>query len=217
MSENLKKRFFTSLALFVLLFLMIKNNYILGYLILIIGVLSVLEFFQMTSKIFKNKKFGFIFVNSFFIFYIFGLCALFISLSFYVYLKIVIFIILLTCIASDIGGFVIGKTIRGKKLTRISPNKTISGAVGSIVFSSIAISIMIFYITQRYDPLIIIAGFVISLACQIGDLMISSLKRKSNMKDTGSLLPGHGGILDRIDGILLGLPVGFIVLTFFIK
>ncbi len=215
MSENLKKRFFTSLALLILVYLMSKNNYLLGYFIMIIGVISILEFFHITFKIFKNNKTGFILINTFFIFYIFGLCALFLSFSFYAHLKIILFVILITCIASDIGGYVVGKILKGKKLTKISPNKTISGAIGSIVFSSTLISLMLFFITKTYDPFILIIGCFISVACQVGDLLISSLKRKSRMKDTGNILPGHGGILDRVDGIILGLPVGLLALTIF--
>ena len=120
--------------------------------------------------------------------------------------------LLLTCIASDIGGFVFGKTFKGAKLTKISPNKTISGAIGSLIFSSLFIFIFIYYLTKSFDPYIIIVGCIISISSQIGDLFFSFLKRKSFLKDSGNFLPGHGGILDRIDGMLLGIPVGFLIL-----
>ncbi len=215
MSDNFKKRIFTSFVLFILLFLMIQNNYLLGYFLMIVGIISILEFSQMTSKIYKNKKIEFIFLNLFFLLYVFSICAFFLLFAFYVHLKIISFIILITCIASDIGGYAVGKIVKGRKLTKISPNKTVSGALGSLIFSSVSITIMFFYITEKFDPLISVVGLVISIGCQVGDLLISSLKRKSNMKDTGNLLPGHGGVLDRIDGIILGMPIGFIALTIF--
>ena len=97
-------------------------------------------------------------------------------------------------------------------MTKISPNKTISGALGSIIFSSAFAFILIYLLTKNYDPYVVIIGFITSLGCQIGDLFFSFLKRKSSLKDTGNFLPGHGGILDRIDGMLLGVPIGFLSL-----
>tara|TARA_B100000579_G_C22838164_1_gene859969 strand:- start:1934 stop:2317 length:384 start_codon:yes stop_codon:yes gene_type:complete len=122
------------------------------------------------------------------------------------------FVILITCIASDIGGFTFGKLFKGPKLTKISPNKTISGAIGSIFFSVFFLSLLMNYLIISFNYVIILVGFLTSLSCQTGDLLVSFLKRKSLTKDTGNLLPGHGGVLDRVDGILLGLPVGFFTL-----
>ena len=215
MSQNFKLRIFTSLILFLLLYLMLINNFLLGYFLIIIGILSILEFIQIIDKILKKKKLYAFLINILFIFYIFCFCTIFLSFSFFSHLKIVIFIILATCIASDIGGFIVGKTFKGKKLTKISPNKTISGAIGSLIFSMLIISVMIYYITKNYDPFIIVVGLVTSTACQLGDLIISYLKRKSKFKDTGNFLPGHGGVLDRVDGIIVGMPTGFLALTLF--
>ena len=92
------------------------------------------------------------------------------------------------------------------------PNKTISGAIGSLIFSSLFMLISIYYLTKNFDPYTIIIGCITSISCQIGDLFFSFLKRKSFLKDSGNFLPGHGGILDRIDGMLLGIPVGFLIL-----
>ena len=97
-------------------------------------------------------------------------------------------------------------------MTKISPNKTISGAIGSTIFSIIFILFLIYFLTKNFDPSIIVVGFITSVACQLGDLFFSFLKRKSFLKDSGNFLPGHGGILDRIDGILLGMPAGFLTL-----
>ena len=122
--------------------------------------------------------------------------------------------ILLVCIFSDIGGYIIGKTIGGKKLTKISPNKTISGCAGSLLFSTIPVFIFNIYKSYEY-PIsfyIIILTLLTSITCQIGDLLISYFKRKAKVKDTGSLLPGHGGVLDRLDGILLAMPSGLLLL-----
>ena len=127
-------------------------------------------------------------------------------------LKILLFLILFTCIASDIGGFVVGKIFKGPKLTKISPKKTKSGALGSMLFSGVFFLIGIFYLTNTINIKIILVGLLTSIMCQTGDLFFSFLKRKSNVKDTGNFFPGHGGVLDRLDGILLGLPFGFIFL-----
>ena len=120
----------------------------------------------------------------------------------------------LVAILSDIGGLVFGKTFKGKKLTKISPNKTISGSIGSIVLSMVLIPIF-------YNELIIydlftliILTIIISLISQIGDLFISFLKRKAKVKDTSDLLPGHGGLLDRVDGIIFAVPLGIFLLNF---
>ena len=123
--------------------------------------------------------------------------------------------VLVTCVASDIGGFTFGKIFKGPKLTKISPNKTISGAIGSLIFSCLFILMLTYYLTKNFDLYIIIIGCIISVSCQIGDLFFSFLKRKSFLKDSGNFLPGHGGILDRIDGILLGIPVGFLTFIIF--
>ncbi len=124
------------------------------------------------------------------------------------------------CIFSDIGGYVFGKTFGGKKLTKISPNKTISGSIGSFILSYVIFFLMyiyfvdLLYVRIRYEILFFIP-FFISTVCQLGDLFISYFKRKAKLKNTGNLIPGHGGILDRIDGIIFSLPIGFIVISLF--
>ena len=217
MSSNLKLRIYTSIILLLILFLMSVNNIILGYFLIIIGVISLLEFFNLNKIIFKNNILRKTFLNFFFTIYIFSFCSLVLIFSFFYHLKIFIFVILITCIASDIGGFIFGKFFKGPKLTKISPNKTITGAFGSIIFSVFFLTIMINSLIHNFDPSILLVGVLTSLSCQLGDLFVSLLKRKSFLKDTGSFLPGHGGFLDRVDGILLGLPVGFFTLLIFIK
>tara|TARA_A100001011_G_scaffold378862_1_gene444133 strand:- start:1006 stop:1593 length:588 start_codon:yes stop_codon:yes gene_type:complete len=191
---------------------MLVNNFILGYFLLIISLISILEFNNIISIIYKNTNLKKIIFNLFFLFYIFTFSSIFLILSFYFYLKILIFLVLTTCIVSDIGGFVVGRKFKGKKLTKLSPNKTISGAIGSLVFSTTFFSLAIYYFTKNFEIYFLVIGLITSIACQAGDLFFSFLKRKSFLKDTGNFLPGHGGILDRIDGILFGMPVGFLSL-----
>ena len=212
MKKNLKKRTLTSILLFLILFFSFINNYLLGYVLMIVALFSVLEFFGIMMIILKRYKIIKFFINLIFIFYIFYFCTVFLTLSSSLYLKTLIFVILLTCVASDIGGFVFGKIFKGPKLTKISPRKTISGAIGSLIFSATFAPLLIYYFTKNFEPYVIIIGIVTSISCQAGDLFFSFLKRKSLLKDTGNFLPGHGGILDRIDGMLLGMPVGFLTL-----
>ena len=214
MIKNFKKRTITSIGLIILIFLIIKFNYVLLFSLLILGILSIIEFSNLMRKILKNK-FLFIFINLLFIFYVFIFSYLFFLFSNFYELKIILFSILIACVASDIGGYIIGNLIRGPKLTKISPKKTISGSIGSLIFSSFLFSILIFSFSNKFNFLILITGLITSLACQTGDLFFSYLKRKAKIKDTGNFLPGHGGILDRIDGILLGLPVGYVVFILF--
>ena len=119
------------------------------------------------------------------------------------------------CIFSDIGGYIVGKSIGGPKLTSISPNKTISGAIGSILLAIVgtfAVNILLDVLDQKK---LITYIWIISMSifCQIGDLFVSFLKRKAKVKDTGNILPGHGGILDRVDGLIIAVPLG--IITFF--
>ena len=127
-------------------------------------------------------------------------------------MKVVIFIILFGCIASDIGGYLFGKTFKGPKLTNISPKKTVSGSIGSLILTTLTLLSLINYYTNDINFKIIVVSLITSLSCQIGDIFFSYIKRKAKLKDFGNFLPGHGGILDRMDGIFFGLPIGFITL-----
>ena len=215
MISNLKKRIYTSFILFFLVFLIFKFNIILVYSLLILGVFSILEFLNINRKIFKKRFFKY-FINLIFIFYIFLFSSFLIYFFNFSQLKILTFIILFGCISSDIGGYIVGNILKGPKLTKISPKKTITGAAGSILFSNLSIFILFFYLTGVSNFNIILIATITSISCQLGDLMFSFLKRKAKIKDTGDFFPGHGGVLDRLDGIFLGVPVGIIVSILYI-
>jgi phosphatidate cytidylyltransferase len=176
------------------------------------GVLSILEFIQIINIIFKNK-FRRILINLFFIIYIFIFCILFFLFSNLEGLKLILFILLLSCVSSDIGGYIFGKIFRGPKITKISPKKTYAGAAGSFLLTLIIMYLFSFYFIDLQYYKIIFISFMTSLFCQLGDLFFSLLKRKAKLKDTGKILPGHGGVIDRLDGIFFGIPVGFVSLT----
>lgn len=208
--SNLQKRLLTTLALFLLIYLIVNFQYILIFTLLVFSIISIIEFFNIVNKITKNKFKMFIY-NISFILFMFFFSYFFLTCFYIPQLKIIIFTLLFGCIASDIGGFIVGKTFNGPKLTSISPKKTLSGALGSLLFSVIIINLIFFYLTKNFTINIFAMSILTSIGCQLGDLFFSLLKRKAKLKDTGNILPGHGGILDRLDGIFLGVPTGFIV------
>ena len=214
MSKQMSQRIYTSLILLLILYLMFINQFFLGFILIISSIFAIIEFNKMMKSIFKKFHLKLLISNLIFIFYIFHFSMIFFLLAFSLKLKIILFYIILICIFSDIGGILIGKYFKGRKLTKISPNKTISGSIGAILFSFI-ISLIVFIFNINFIPIykLFIYSSLISISCQIGDIFFSYLKRKSKIKDTGNILPGHGGILDRIDSILLGLPVGFILIN----
>ena len=209
--NNLKKRIITSLILISFIFLIFNSLYLMTSSLLIIGILSIPEFLNLSKRIFKKKIYFFL-SNLFFILFIFIFSLFFFLLYNFPQSKFIILVLLIGCVSSDIGGYIFGKILKGPKLTKISPNKTFSGAIGSFIFSCTLFSSLIYYESKVFNLTIVIIGLMISLFCQIGDLFFSYLKRKANIKDTGNLLPGHGGLLDRLDGIFFGIPFGFIAL-----
>jgi phosphatidate cytidylyltransferase len=215
MATELQKRFFTSLILLITLVLMYQYTYILISILIILSVLSWFEFNILIYKIFKIKNF----INTIlkFLISLIGLIYItFFSLIMFNALsnyedKILFSFTLSLCIASDIGGILFGKLFKGKKLTKISPNKTISGLIGSYFLSFLFMLIYYFLFGDFKIVFLIIITFMISTISQLGDLTLSYLKRKAQVKNTSDLLPGHGGILDRIDGIIFGAPIGFLL------
>ena len=220
MTIELKKRILTSLLLLMGLSLMYFYVFILIGALILIGIICWIEFYSMISKIFyndtlKNKVLRFFF-KALSLFYL--SCTIF----FILYVKSIkpefqMFIIysLLVSITSDIGGFTFGKFFKGMKLTKISPNKTVAGAMGSFFFSIMLIPFFISLNNEYSFPYMIVITLLISIISQLGDLFISFLKRKAKVKDTSDLLPGHGGVLDRMDGIIFAIPLGFLLFYFY--
>lgn len=210
--NNLRARIKTSFVLLTIIILIFLFNYFLLFCLIVFGCFSLIEFFNISKKIVKGNFYLFFF-NCIFIIYVFIFCSLFFFFSNFEQLKIVLFIFLLGCISSDLGGYTFGKIFKGPKLTKISPNKTISGSIGSILFTITTISFLFFLITKNISSSIIVLSIFNSISCQIGDLLFSFLKRKAKLKNTGTFLPGHGGVLDRLDGIFLGIPLSFVALA----
>ena len=118
---------------------------------------------------------------------------------------------------TDIGGYLFGKLFKGPKLTKLSPNKTYAGMIGGYVLSLVLI-LLIFknYFVYQTNILpnfkLILFTVIISTTSQIGDILISYFKRLSKIKDTGKIIPGHGGLLDRADGMIFAFPFSYIIL-----
>ena len=211
MSKELKKRVVTSILLLMIAILCIViSKIIFTFAIFIIFAICFYEWDNINTPYFfiKRKKKRFFLIQLAGSFYLF----IFLASSIYIYNSIseIFFIyIILICVCSDMGGYIFGKMIGGKKLTKISPNKTIAGSVGSFIFSIVPLFLFNF---KNYQDVSLslkhtLFCLVISLSCQLGDLIVSYFKRLNKVKDTGNILPGHGGLLDRIDGIIFAIPV----------
>ena len=226
MSQNLSKRIVTSIILLILLFFInFSHQYIFIISILLLGVTICIEannlFLKLLSiKYIKSansyKKFNFklLSLNIVTFCYIF---LIFCNFSYQIHISkdpVLFLYIICICFFTDIGGYVIGKIIGGKKLSKISPNKTISGTIGSFIFSIIPLIIFFKfnYLNLEINMNNILFCLFISSISQLGDLFISYLKRKAKIKDTGKILPGHGGILDRVDGIIFAVPFSYFIL-----
>ena len=219
MTKEFKQRILTSVVLITLLILMLNYSVVLISSLLLIFVVSWLEF-NYILEIIYIKNMNLILKN---------LLKFFTFIYLLFFMKVIVdeFIqnqpniswnliyIISICILSDIGGYLFGKFFKGKKLTKISPNKTYSGMIGSFILSIIFCIIYSYSISFEDFKTIFIITLLISFICQMGDLFISFLKRKAKIKDTGNILPGHGGVLDRIDGILFALPSGIILINYF--
>ena len=220
MNLKLKKRITTSVILFLLtIFCIFINPYVFIIAIIIVSYLSWYETNHLINSINKSvTNWQHVVFNLTTLFYAFGIFTVS-AIGLYFLLGPVFFLYALSvCICSDIGGYIIGKNIGGKKLTKISPNKTISGSLGSFCFSMLPL--LVFNNFDKFEySLYSIDNFLfclkVSLVCQLGDLFVSYFKRKAKVKDTGRILPGHGGILDRIDGIIFAVPFVFMSIVGF--
>lgn len=203
------QRFLSSLTLLGLIFIMnYSETYIFNFFLLICLSISIYEWLQFKIK-FTFIFLGLIYlITSFFIIYIFKNSNTEISNIFFI---LTIFI----CIASDIGGYIFGNIFKGPKLTKISPNKTYAGVIGAFITSILIGYIYLYFLNNELylDKNFLFFFIIISLSSQIGDIIISYFKRLSKLKDTGNLIPGHGGLLDRIDGMILALPLTFLIIV----
>jgi phosphatidate cytidylyltransferase len=204
MLKEIEKRILTSLIIIPITFFIIYKGSVFFILFLIITFfVSSYEWTKLNKKKELIKSFGIIFlILSFYFAYLLRLEQGF---------KIFLFIILIS-ILTDIGGYVFGKTFKGPKLTKISPKKTYAGLIGSF-FLSITGSLFFVELTDLKSNLFLYSFIlIISLVSQVGDLVVSYFKRLAKIKDTGKILPGHGGLLDRIDGIVFAIPFAYIYL-----
>ena len=220
MAVELGKRIITSIILFLIaIFCILIHKFVFVLLLIVTLFVCFNEWKDINYKYFKKKRHSN--WKYFFVQFV-GLVYLFIFLSTSIALRgnnsesIAFFIIILCiCIFSDIGGYVFGKVIGGKKLTKISPNKTISGSLGSFIFSILPVLLfnLQIYTGVSFEVLSINIALclIVSLVCQLGDLLISYFKRLNKVKDTGTILPGHGGLLDRIDGLIFAIPTVYIL------
>ena len=209
MNNELIKRIISSIVILpIVVFFILKGSLIFNIFLLLCFFITSYEWYKMKKKILFN---------------IFGL--VFIILSFYSVYKLrndlegdYVYFLLVTiiCVSTDIGGFIFGRFFKGPKLTQISPNKTYSGVIGGFTLS-IIFSILFLKSIYSNEFLIFnkeICIFIISVSTisQIGDIIISYFKRLSNIKDTGKIIPGHGGLLDRIDGMIFAFPFAYIII-----
>ena len=206
MNQEIIKRILSSIIIISsALFFIMKGSIFFIFFLSICFFITSFEWYKMT----KNNNY-----------FLFGLILLILSF-FSAFLfrnasQTDFLLVILICASTDIGGFLFGKIFKGPKLTKISPNKTYSGMIGSFFLSIISALIYTNYYGLIYwtDHLLLIAVILISFISQVGDLTFSYFKRKSNIKNTGKIIPGHGGLLDRIDGMLFAIPFSYILFKF---
>ena len=197
--NNLIKRTLSSIILLPLvLYFIFKGSFYLIFFIFICFLVSSYEWHKMIKKkIYKLLGFVFL-ILSFYTFY---------ELS----IEYIIIIPLLICVFTDIGGYIFGKTFGGPKLTKISPNKTYAGMIGGFFLSILFVLIYFNIFNQSLTVQWFITAIVISFVSQIGDIIISYFKRLSKLKNTGNIIPGHGGLMDRIDGMIFAFPTFYLI------
>jgi len=211
MKSELFKRVLSSIFLIpLIIYLIIEGSYLFILFMIICFFLTLYEWHRMSKNIIYK------FIGSFFLFISFY-SVYQIRFSFDNEYNLLLFILII-CVSTDIGGFIFGKIFKGPKLTKISPNKTYAGVLGSYIFS--LLSNFIFLKSINNLNLIEISSvsfffvIILSTVSQIGDLIISYFKRQSDIKDTGNIIPGHGGLLDRIDGMIFAFPFYYLLILF---
>jgi phosphatidate cytidylyltransferase len=197
--SNFKKRILSAIILIPLaLYFITQGSFMLMFFTTICFLVACYEWHVMTKKkSYKIYGFPFLFC-SFFTFYELDLP--------------IVFFVILICVSTDIGGYVFGKIFKGPKLTKISPNKTYAGMIGGYFLSLISLTIITNLIDYSPIPIqFFLLTLIISTVSQIGDIIISYFKRLSKIKDTGKIIPGHGGLLDRIDGMIFAFPIVYLI------
>ena len=192
--NNFKKRLIVSFLAFPLIYILLYQKVLSNLLILIVFLFCIFEW----VKIFKKKNA--IFFLGLIVLFVFLLSLLRIY-NFEEFNLTFLWLIVLTWL-SDIGGYIFGKLFGGPKLTQISPNKTWAGAIGSIILSQFAFLIFFLNSNYKFNITIIFMQLFLSIIGQFGDILMSYVKRKNNKKDTSNFIPGHGGFLDRVDGLI---------------
>jgi|TARA_B110000027_G_scaffold28997_1_gene31859 phosphatidate cytidylyltransferase len=205
--EEIIKRILSSIILLpTVLFFIIKGSFLFNFFIFICFLITTYEWLKL-SKNNLLKLFGTIFIVISF-YTIFNIRNEFDRDYFHLLLVVII------CVSTDIGGYVFGNIFKGPKLTKISPKKTYSGVIGSFLLSLIFTNLFLDFLsnveTFEFTKEMFLFILLVSLVSQIGDIIISYFKRKSKIKDTGTIIPGHGGILDRIDGMIFALPFAYV-------
>ncbi len=198
MSDLIKRILSSIILLPIALYLILMGSFYLMFLIIICFLLSSFEWHKMVKNL-NYKLVGFIFlIFSFYTFY---------ELS----IEQIILIPFFICISTDIGGYVFGNIFKGPKLTKISPNKTYAGMLGGYFLSILFVLIYFNYINNDVTVGWFVTTILISSISQIGDITISYFKRLSKYKNTGNIIPGHGGLLDRIDGMIFAFPTFYLI------
>jgi len=206
MSHELIKRIISSIILLpITFFLIIEGSFLFIIFIIICFFISVYEWNNISKKN-KYNKFGYIFL-------FFSFLSIY-NLRINIVDDSIFLLIVIICISTDIGGYIFGKVFKGPKLTIYSPNKTFAGMVGSFIFSIFFMFIFIkYYDAPELSIKIVLFILIISSISQLGDIIVSYFKRLANVKDTGNIIPGHGGLLDRIDGMLFVFPFSNIIIS----
>ncbi len=205
MNQELVKRILSSIILIpIALFFIIKGSFLFIFFISTCFCIIAYEWHMMR----KNKSF-----------YLLGFLFLFFSFLTIYELRfssgkdyIFILIVTIICVSTDIGGYVFGKLFKGPKLTKLSPNKTYAGMIGGYLLSLISLSLSFQYFELQFSINWLFFTLLISSVSQVGDIIVSYFKRLSRIKDTGKIIPGHGGLLDRVDGMLFAFPFAYIIL-----
>ena len=201
MSKELVKRILSSIILLPLVFYFLTSG---SFLLILFIVLCLIITFYEWNKMSKNKFYK-----------IFGFIFLLFSFYTFYHLSIELFLLIyaiLICISTDIGGYIFGKIFKGPKLTTISPNKTYAGMIGAYLISLICLIVITNFIDYSFKIFqLILITILLSTVSQAGDIIVSYFKRQANIKNTGNLIPGHGGLLDRIDGMIFAVPALYLI------